>query len=122
MSTKIAVAPPGSRPPDVLEDLKSFSRDLAEWLLHASPVTDDDRDLARQLRGLRTRLEQKINEITAARMKLATRSMPAQASRLSVITVEIKGTTKSISTAKDVLHVTGEAVQIAGDILDAITG
>jgi hypothetical protein len=48
--------------------------------------------------------------------------MPAQAARLSIITVEIKGTTKSISTAKDVLHVADEAVQIAGDILDALTG
>jgi hypothetical protein len=118
MSTPIAVAVPA----DLLDTLKAFECDLAEWLLYASPVTDEDRERVRQVRALRTELDHEINRIVAVRMKLATADLKAHAARLSLVTVQLQATASSLGTPRDILHAAGEVVSIAHDIVVAIAG
>ncbi len=107
-------------PADILASLRAYDAALMEWLLHASPTTDDERQEVKQLRELRTQLTQLMNEIVEHRMRLATAPIKAHAARLAPVCAQIKATAKTISTVKDVLHATGEAVSVASTVLAAI--
>lgn len=107
---------------DVLEIIQAIDNELVEWILHAAPSSDDEKEQMKQVLALRTKLNQHANQLVLARMKLSTSGVEHHCVRLGVVTEQIRGTTKSIVTVKEVLGVADEAVTIAAQVVAFVAG
>jgi hypothetical protein len=114
------VARPLGREPDLLDSLAVIDNELVEWILHARPSNDDEKKQMRQVLALRTRLEHDLNKLVLDRLRLSATELEKHVSRLNVVSEQICGTAKSISTAKDVLNAAEEVVIIAAQVVASV--
>ena len=114
------VEKPAGREPDLLDSLMVIDNELVEWILHAHPGSDEEKQQMRQVLALRTRLEHDLNKLVLERLRLAATGLTEQVSRLNVVSEQLCGTGKSISAAKDVLNAAEEVVTIAAQVLASI--
>lgn len=119
-SLKVAGPVTTAAAPDVIDALLTLDNELVDWLLHASPKTDEDKREMREVLSLRTQLDRHVNRLVADKMKLATLGLGEQAGRLDALSGQIRDTVKTIATVKDVLGAAGEAVNIAAGVVAAL--
>jgi len=101
----------------IFETLMRIDDQVVDWILHATPKTDDDRDLMRRILDLRGDLEDALNRLVAYRLRLSTAALPDEAARLSAISQGMTTTEKQVETAEKVLSIVGEVVAIAAKVV-----
>jgi len=101
--------------------LLSLDDSIIDWLMHASPKTDDDRTRMLNVLAIRTDLEAKLNQLVAFRLKLAVANLPAETARLTEATATMNSIGKTIDTVQHVLTIAGTAVEVAAKALTVVT-
>ncbi len=104
------------------ESLMSVADQLQEWVIHAAPATDPDRDQMRAVLAQRWALEQKLNELFAYRLKLTVAAVPIETAQLQRLSQTMLGTEKKIEMASQVVTIAGTALALAGKLLTFALG
>jgi hypothetical protein len=107
-------------PANVLDAMMAINDALVEWLLYAQPTDEAERSDVERVLSLRTQIEHQLNQLVLVRMKLATMDLSDHAARLGTISKQIRATTKSIETAKNVLNAADQVVSVAASVLAAV--
>lgn len=108
---------PSGREPDVLDALMVIDDELVEWILLASPRSEQDKEMMKRILALRTQLAQQVNQLVLSRMKLAAAGLEPEIARLNAVTAQVAALSKSIGTVREVLGAADEAVRLAAQVL-----
>jgi len=101
----------------IYETLIALDDDIVDWILHATPKTDDDKENMRKVLSLRGVLDQTLNQLVDVQLKLAANAMVDEANQLDRISAQMESTQKTIDTVQTVIGIAGTAVEIAGKAL-----
>jgi DNA anti-recombination protein RmuC len=100
-----------------IDQLLTLDDALLDWLMHASPRTEDDRAQMLKIFAMRTQLDAAINNLVARRLQLAVANLPAQTAQLETAVQSMKQTSKSIDDLQKVLTIVGAVVQVAAQLV-----
>lgn len=102
---------------DAINALLNAERDLMNWIFDASPTNDDERaDMTRAL-ALRDELHRLNNELVLQRLQVASLGLAGKSAELAALTARIRAESSTIASAKNIVHLAGEAVTIAASIV-----
>jgi hypothetical protein len=100
-----------------LDTLMSIDDKLVDWILHASPTTDAEKEAMKRVWTLRSHIDRQINTLVRASMDLAVAGLAQKAQQLSALNERINATAKTIGTVSDVLVAAAEVVAVAAQII-----
>ena len=107
---------------EMLDNLLAIDKALVDWLLHASPNTNEDRAKMRSLFAQRGDLDDAINGLVAYRLKLAVANLPADAAKLQDAANSMTAAAKDISDVQKIVTAVGTALEVAGKLTAFVTG
>jgi hypothetical protein len=97
----------------MFETLLEVDNQLVDWLIHASPRNDAEREMMRRIFALRGDLDDALNQLVGDRLKLAVADLPAETARLDAVAAELKTVSKTIDGVERVLTIAGTAAEVA---------
>jgi hypothetical protein len=100
-----------------IDQLMRIDDAILDWLMQASPNTDDERTQMRKVLAMRGDLDASINTLVARRLQLAVANIPEQTATLSKAVDAMNRVSKTISDVQQVLTVVGTAVQVAAQLV-----
>ena len=101
----------------IFQLLLNFDDQLVDWILHASPSNDVEREAMRRVLALRGELEDDLNKLVAFRLKASVAALPDQAARLTSLASAMQATEQTVENAAKVISTAGEVVSIAAKVL-----
>lgn len=106
----------------MFEDLLRVDSALVDWLIHATPTTDDDRAKMKALFAQRGDLDDALNELVSYRLKLAVANLPAETAKLSAAAAAMESAAKTIDNLQKVVTAVGTALEVAGKLVAFVAG
>jgi hypothetical protein len=100
----------------LLDTLMKLDDDLVDWILHATPRTDDERTTMRQILALRGSLSQAISGFVADALERAAQRLPDEVARVNAAAAKMTTVARSIETAQTVVTIAGTAIEVVGKI------
>lgn len=105
---------------NVLETLRAADDALIDWILDATPETDEDRAAMREVLALRTKLDQAINRLVGVALEQAAAELGDEAKVLSDVTEDLQTVARTIDRVGDVLRWAGIVVDVASKLVSFI--
>ena len=105
---------------NVLETLRAADDALIDWILDATPETDEDRAAMREVLALRTKLDQAINRLVGVALEQAAAELGDEAEMLSEVTEDLQTVARTIDRVGDVLRWAGIVVDVASKLVSFI--
>jgi hypothetical protein len=100
----------------IFDLLLAFDHLLVDWVLRASPITEEQRADMQRVLAFRGDLDESLNELVAYRLKLPLTVLPNDVQRLTDATKTLTDAAKTIDTVQGVLTAVGTAVEVAGNV------
>ncbi len=105
---------------DPINALLDAERDLMNWIFDASPSSDEERAEMTRALSLRDELHSFNNQLVLRRLEVASLGLAGQAAELEALTARIRSESKTIGSAKNVIHIASEVVTIAASIVSML--
>jgi hypothetical protein len=105
---------------DLLDTLIAFKSDLLDWVIHASPTSDAERQQVRQVLELRDRLSQELNALVGLDLHSALGGLPEDVARLESATATMKSVQRNIESAQKVLDAAGTVASVAAKLVTIV--
>lgn len=102
---------------EALKGLIDADTELVDWLIQASPNTDEERNEMKRVVALRGELDQRINELVLSRLKLAAVDLSDEIRKLNGITTNLRAAKKTIESVKSVTSLAVEVLNVAASIV-----
>src|SRR3954464_2282957 len=97
----------------LFETLLEVDNQLVDWLIHASPRNDVERDQMKQIFVLRADLDDALDQLVGERLRLSVASLADDSARLAAAAAELKNVARTIEGVEKVLTIAGTAVDVA---------
>jgi hypothetical protein len=105
---------------NVLETLRAADEALIDWILDATPETEEDRAAMREVLALRTKLDQAMNRLVGVELESAAEELADEVTALAVVTEDLKTVDRTIERVGDVLRWAGIVVDVAAKLVSWI--
>ncbi len=104
----------------VLDTLRAADDALVDWLLDATPESDEDRAAMREVLALRTKLDQAINRLVGVALTDAAAALGDEAKALGEVTEDLQNAERTIDRVGDVLRWAGIVVDVASKLVSLL--